>query len=210
MNIEKRKLAAILILALATASVGFAYAIPAIPHKFWGTVYLDGYPAPGGLYVDAYINGINVEWTTTDAYGDYVIQVPGDDPDTSEIEGGVYGDLIEFYVWYDSYLYAGSYYFESGSITYLDLYITSVMYEIQLYGGWNLIGIPFIPENPDIEVMLSNIIDYVEVVWSYDAWSWYWSSYSPWVPPALNDLTTMTDGKGYWIYVYEDVLWEIG
>lgn len=210
MKLEKRKLAMIVIIALATASFGLVNAIPSMPHKFYGSVTIDGLPAPDGIFVDAYIDGVMYEWTTTSdgSFGwDGEFQVPGDDSDTpSYLEGGVDGDYIDFYV---DDIYATSYVFVSGSITYIDLEISTDAYEIQLYYGWNLIGIPFIPEDPSIEVMLSDIIDYVEVVWSYDAATWTWSSYSPWVPLPLCDLTEMTDGKGYWIYVTADVLWMI-
>lgn len=210
MKLENRKLATIILIAVLTISFALVNAVPGIPHKFYGTVIIDGYPAPDGTDIDALIDGVIYEWTTTSGglYGmDGLFSVPADDSDTSNIEGGVNGDLIDFAVDGE---YAGSFTFTSGAITNLDLEITTATYTIELWEGWNLIGIPFIPDNPDIEVMLLHILDYVEVVWSYDAETWTWSSYSPWVPPMLNDLTEMTDGKGYWIYMNTDVIWELG
>ncbi len=75
---------------------------------------------------------------------------------------------------------------------------------IILYEGWNLIGIPFIPDDPSIEVMLSNILPYVEAVWTYDGETDTWSSYSPGAP---SNLVEMVGGKGYWIKMNEDITW---
>jgi len=87
--------------------------------------------------------------------------------------------------------------------TYVEI---SPSYSIILYDGWNLISIPCIPEDPSIEVMLYDIIGYVESVWAYDGETGYWSSYSSGAP---SDLTEMVDGKGYWIKMTTDMVWEI-
>ncbi len=60
--------------------------------------------------------------------------------------------------------------------------------------GWNLISLPLIPDSPSIEVILSEIIEDVDVVWSYEGGEWL--SYSSGEP---SDLTVMVDGKGYWM-----------
>lgn len=73
--------------------------------------------------------------------------------------------------------------------------------EILLFEGWNLIGLPFAPENPSIEVVLADIIADVYSVWAYDAVTGLWSSYSPGAP---SDLTMMVDDKGYWINLNTD------
>ncbi|MFH0928896.1 MAG: hypothetical protein V1818_00905 [Candidatus Aenigmatarchaeota archaeon] len=57
-------------------------AIPAMSHKFYGTVTINGQPAPDGTTVTAKINGVDVSSTTTSGgnYGDdYSFGVP--DPD---------------------------------------------------------------------------------------------------------------------------------
>ncbi|GAF95031.1 unnamed protein product, partial [marine sediment metagenome] len=139
-------------------------------------------------------------WDTEDLF-----KVPADDPDTPEKEGGAPGDLVELYL---DGTYAGSTaIFENGETTWLDIdVLTTTAYELQLYEGWNLIGIPGIPYDPSIEVMLYDIMGYVDSVWTHDGATGYWSSYSPYAP---SDLTEMVDGKGYWIKVFADVLWEI-
>jgi len=72
----------------------------------------------------------------------------------------------------------------------------STVSEVTLYEGWNLIGLPFMPEDPSIEVVLSEIIGYVESVWAFDGGTGTWSSYSPGAP---SDLVEMVEGEGYWI-----------
>ncbi|GAH06040.1 unnamed protein product, partial [marine sediment metagenome] len=119
------------------------------------------------------------------------------------IEGGFSGDMIDFYFDY-SCSCVGSYPYESGATTIFNIEVSTGGYQIQLYGGWNLIGIPFIPEDPSIDVMLYNIMDYVESVWAYDGETGFWSSYSSSAPSDLNEIL---DGKGYWIKVSADVLW---
>jgi len=75
--------------------------------------------------------------------------------------------------------------------------------EIPLFAGWNLIGLPCLPEDPSIEVVLSEIIDYVESVWAYDGETKIWHAYSPGAP---SDLAVMVDDKGYWINVNTDTI----
>lgn len=76
-------------------------AAPALPTSFYGTVQIDGAPAPIGATIFAWINGAQIATTTVfDASGTavYRIDVLGDDPDTATIEGGVAGDMITFQV----------------------------------------------------------------------------------------------------------------
>jgi len=58
--------------------------------------------------------------------------------------------------------------------------------EINLYEGWNLIGLPFTPEDPSIEVVLEDISDNVAIIWGYDNGEWQF--YRPAVPE-LGNLT---------------------
>jgi len=73
-------------------------------------------------------------------------------------------------------------------------------YPIDLQAGWNLISLPLVPTNSSIEAVLSLLLKdgLLESVWSYDAETDTWHSYAPGAPP---DLTTMTDGKGYFVNV---------
>jgi len=206
MKIGTRSISTITLMLLLFTSIGIAYAVPQQSHKFWGDVTIDGAPATDGILVEAKIAGITYEseltidgkygWTLSDLF-----YVPADDPDIVGVEGGVNGDTVEFYV---GGILATTHLFAVGGIMNLDLAITTTVYELQLYEGWNLIGIPFIPEDPSIDTILYNILGYLESVWTYDGETGYWSSYSPYAP---SDLTEILAGKGYWIKVSADVLW---
>jgi hypothetical protein len=67
---------------------------------------------------------------------------------------------------------------------------------IGLVEGWNLISLPLIPLDSDIEVVLAGIMDDVISVWHWDAAAAHWYSFAPGAP---SDLTSMRDGKAYWI-----------
>ncbi len=71
-----------------------------------------------------------------------------------------------------------------------------------LIEGWNLIGMPYIPEDSSIETVFSGILDYIETIWSYQAGNWY--SYKPGAP---SSLTEILDGNGYWIKMTTDIVW---
>jgi hypothetical protein len=64
---------------------------------------------------------------------------------------------------------------------------------IDLVEGWNLISLPLIPLDSDIEVVLAGIMDDAISVW-YWAGSWY-----TFAPGAPSNLQSMEDGKAYWI-----------
>lgn len=64
---------------------------------------------------------------------------------------------------------------------------------IDLVEGWNLISLPLIPLDSDIDVILAGILDDVISVW-------YWAgSWDTFVPNAPSDLQKLEDGKAYWI-----------
>jgi hypothetical protein len=75
---------------------------PQLPSTFYGVLTLDGLPASDGIGVSARINGIvyatGAVFTYNGEPGLYELVVPGDDPDTTLIEGGQEGDLIDFIV----------------------------------------------------------------------------------------------------------------
>ncbi len=74
---------------------------------------------------------------------------------------------------------------------------------VSLKEGWNLISLPLIPTNTDIRNILSTSIGSVNYVWQYNGGtSWY--SFAPNLPTPINSLTTMVDGKGYWINMSAD------
>jgi hypothetical protein len=75
---------------------------------------------------------------------------------------------------------------------------TGVSHEVKLNNGWNLMSLPIVPDENDIEVVLADIMDDVISVHYYRATTGTWLVYIPdeyWPNP----LTTMEDGKAYWI-----------
>ena len=75
-----------------------------------------------------------------------------------------------------------------------------IWYPIELQPNWNLISLPLVPTNSSINNVLSLLLKegLLVSVWQYDAETKAWHSYAPGAPP---DLTTMVDGKGYFIKV---------
>ena len=69
-------------------------------------------------------------------------------------------------------------------------------WNISLNQGWNLISLPLIPTNSHISAVLAGISSKVDIAKYYDATTSSWLSY---VPGVGGTLTTMEDGKGYWI-----------
>jgi hypothetical protein len=69
---------------------------------------------------------------------------------------------------------------------------------VALNQGWNLISLPLIPSDPGIEVVLAGIMQNVESVWYYLPEGDGWKIYST-VNGVSDTLSTMEDGKGYWI-----------
>jgi len=80
----------------------------------------------------------------------------------------------------------------------IDEACTTLGYDIPLYEGWNLISLPLIPTDSDIETVLSDVLDNdnVDIVWSYENGKWL-----TYKPSIAETLTTMEDGKGYWVYM---------
>jgi parallel beta-helix repeat protein len=74
---------------------------------------------------------------------------------------------------------------------------------IFLYEGWNLISIPFIQSDTNIETVLSSISG------AYDAVQWYngsnfsdhWKHYHSSKPPYMNDLNNIDHTMGFWIHI---------
>jgi hypothetical protein len=65
---------------------------------FYGSVTVNGAPAPDGLTVTAVIGGVSVNWTAVTSSGTFQLGVPSDNADAPEKDGGLEGDMVEFYV----------------------------------------------------------------------------------------------------------------
>ncbi len=84
---------------LITAWARPVSAVPTLPSSFFGTVTdtSTGSPAPVGLSIGATVEGIVVGQTATFSFGGstvYRLDAMGDDPDTTEKEGGLPGEEI--------------------------------------------------------------------------------------------------------------------
>jgi hypothetical protein len=88
----------------------------------------------------------------------------------------------------------------------------AISFNIPLASGWNYISVPLIPEDSDIEVVLSSIEGKYEDVWAYEAATETWRTYKPGAPPeyyaalaliGIEQLETIVDGFGYMINMNE-------
>jgi len=78
--------------------------------------------------------------------------------------------------------------------------VTAGTYPIGLVAGWNLISLPLIPTDSDIDAVLAGADVTVNKVAYYTGGpAGSWLSWFP--PPTPGNLDTMNDGKGYWIDV---------
>ena len=76
-----------------------ALAIPAMPASYYGVVRVNNANLPDGTLVEALINGVVYASTQTMTYEGnsvYSLDIPGDDPITSKVDGGVDGDAVQF------------------------------------------------------------------------------------------------------------------
>ena len=89
-------------------------------------------------------------------------------------------------------------------------YVNAATYNITLASGWNLISLPIIPDNTDIDAVISNSnlasgnTDNIVMGYNYNTTDerWLWWNGTP-----SGTLNTMEDGKAYWIYAtVNDVL----
>ena len=84
---------------IAWRSTAPAFAIPSPASSFHGSIRVNDVNLPDGLLVVAWINGeaYASSYTQTDQGNSvYSLEVPGDDPDTPEREGGREGDTVQF------------------------------------------------------------------------------------------------------------------
>lgn len=95
------------IIVILSLSIATAMAQPPMPPCwFYGTVTVEGLPAQDNLNVTAVIRGTNLTWATKSKNGTYgwtqrgssSFYIPSDDPMTPDKDGGVDGDMIEFYI----------------------------------------------------------------------------------------------------------------
>lgn len=119
-------IALILVIALLFISFTLVKAFPPIPSSFWGTVKVNGENIPEGTIVSAWIDGVQYAtclsgiWEGNSAYS---LDVPGDDPSTDPIEGGVLDDTIVFKIGDNAATQTGNWVSSSNTVR-LDLTFT--------------------------------------------------------------------------------------
>lgn len=78
-------------------------------------------------------------------------------------------------------------------------------------GGWNLVGYPSAATLDLPGALTDHGVMEFTLVYAYHAadTSDPWKLFDPAVLPIQNDLTALSPGWGYWIYVTEDADWQI-
>jgi len=77
---------------------------------------------------------------------------------------------------------------------------------IELEPGWNLVALPYDPASRQIGDVLDVVLSDTQSVWGFDVASQKWTVYTSQYPQ-MSDLTEMSGGRGYWIYM--DTIGEI-
>ncbi len=168
---------------------------PGVPMLVYGTVYFDAVPAESGVNVSAKDGATVLTSVLTGANGAYALMVTGPAEGTS-IGFYVEDELVE------------TVQFNLGT-TLADFDLVVVQgeeYEIELFEGWNLISLPFAPENRSVEAVLADIMDNVTCVYGFNGETKSWSIYLPAIPAGAT-LTEMFEDQGYWVLMETDGVW---
>jgi hypothetical protein len=114
MKLQQTRGKILTILLVSIFLVGIVFAIPGVPHQFYGEVKINGNPAPNNVLITAKVNGNEVAGTSPEngKYGYNPIFY------VSDPNGNREGDTIEFYV---NNVKAAEYTFKNGASTKLDL-----------------------------------------------------------------------------------------
>jgi hypothetical protein len=70
---------------------------------------------------------------------------------------------------------------------------------VSLVTGWNLVSLPLVPTNSNIQNVLGSSINSIASVWTCSGGGTTGGSWSSYAPGSPSSLTTMVDGKAYWI-----------
>ena len=79
---------------------------------------------------------------------------------------------------------------------------------IPLHLGWNLVSLPWHPDDTSAAAVLASIAGQYDIVYAYDAFDDTdpWKSYDPQGDPLQNDLTVIDETMGLWIRATEEAL----
>jgi len=109
-------------------------AVPPLPSSYWGTLALDAAPVPVDTPVEVLVAGTPravAHVRLVEGQAVYTVHVPGDDPTTSEVEGGREGDALAFRV--GGALYPQEATWRGGTNTRLDLAAVTVRWDADAY-----------------------------------------------------------------------------
>jgi hypothetical protein len=79
---------------------------------------------------------------------------------------------------------------------------------VALKQGWNLVGYNY-QEVRDRDTALASIAGFCNSIWNYDSETGQWLRYVEGAPDFLNNLNELEPGRGYWIDVSQDCVWDI-
>ena len=97
----------------------------------------------------------------------------------------------------------GAVYSFSADITLYAQWSSMPTHAINLNAGWNLVSFNLIPADPDIEVVLADVLDDVILVYAWNGQTSSWLHFDPDVTYG-NNLTELDEGMGFWINMAED------
>lgn len=146
---------------LLISQVFTASAVPPLPSSFYGKVKTNGENVPLGSIVRARINGVYYAQAPVALFnGDTVfsLDVPGNDPTTSEIEGGLPGDSVSFIISGQVAHESGTW--SSGTNVNLDLNFPTIPSVPQMpssFYGTVKIGGENVPDDAVIEATINGI-----------------------------------------------------
>lgn len=93
----------VVLLALPLVLPGTVRAIPPLPSTFWGSVRINGAYAPAGITISVWSGGqkwaetVAISYDTgTEVQTLYSVDVPGDDPETTSVEGPLADAALQF------------------------------------------------------------------------------------------------------------------
>jgi hypothetical protein len=200
--IQRILLASILCLCLLPGKSFPVQAMPPLPSSFYGTLTVNGSHVPAGLPVSAWINGVQYALSSSllsETGSFYAISIPGDDPATPQIEGGVANDLITFKI--ENLVADQTGLWQSGSNLALNLTATGSTLNISSEHG-------SVQKNPAMTYYLPGeevtITAMPDPGWNFTGWSGdLVSSQNPATLSILQNtsLTANYESTGFWIFL---------
>ncbi len=123
-----------------------------------------------------------------------------DDGDSTDLVGAFYLNST-LMVYYSGDTFNSISCIENGdTCSHFQAYSIGLLYasEIPVVAGWNLISLPVVPNNNNLKTILAPQIatGHLTIVWSYLTATKSWISFTP---PSTGTLTTLVDGKAYWV-----------